>query len=210
MVIGRLRVLVGNDRGSTLVETTIVFPLLLMLIFGLVEFGHALWEYAAAEKATAIGARYLATRGPIQANVADCFVATTAAPGTPCSQIPEAATALAWSSTITSASCPPPLPPPPACPPPPPSATVFCQMFTQMRCYAPFLTPASVSVQLRGSGMGFVGRGRPIPLITVRTTGLTYNFVALDKLPLLESLGPITMPGFDATSVGEDQKEGPP
>ncbi|RAK60805.1 hypothetical protein DJ021_13800 [Phenylobacterium hankyongense] len=198
MVMGRLRVLAGNDRGSTLVETTIVFPLLLMLIFGLVEFGHALWEYAAAEKATIIGARYLATRGPIQANVADCFVATTAAAGTPCSQIPEAASALAWSSTITSASC--------ASPP----TTVFCRMLAQMRSYAPFLTPADVSVQLRGSGMGFVGRGRPIPLITVRTTGLTYNFVALDKLPLLASLGAITMPGFDATSVGEDQKEGPP
>ena len=50
-----------------------------------------------------------------------------------------------------------------------------------------------------------------MPLVTVRTTGLTYNFVALGGLMSFfgQTLGPITMPGFDATLVAEDQKEGP-
>jgi hypothetical protein len=54
--------------------------------------------------------------------------------------------------------------------------------------------------------MGFVGRGRAIPLITVRTTGLTYNFITLNSLL---GFGPITMPSFASTYVAEDQKEGP-
>jgi Flp pilus assembly protein TadG len=198
VTLRRLRALLRADGGSTLVEATIVFPMLLILTFGLLEFGYALWQYGAAEKATAVGARYLATRGPLAPGVADCFVATTAAAGTPCSQIPEAAAALAWSTTISSPSCPA------------TSTAVFCQMFARMRDIAPSLTPSQVRVDLRGSGIGFVGRGTPVPLITVRTTGLTYNFVALDELPGLTGLQSISMPGFDATSVGEDQREGPP
>jgi Flp pilus assembly protein TadG len=194
VTLRRLRSLLRQDSGATLVEATLIFPMLMILTFGLVEFGHALWRYGTAEKATAIGARYLATRGPLVAGVADCFVNTSAAAGTPCSQIPEAATALGWSQTVSSTSCSA------------SSTTVFCQMFAKMHDTAPFLTAPRVQVVLQGSGLGFVGRGKPIPLITVRTTGLTYNFVALDDLL---GLPPITMPGFDATLVGEDQKEGP-
>jgi hypothetical protein len=38
-------------------------------------------------------------------------------------------------------------------------------------------------------------------MVTVRLTGMTYNFIALDDLL---GFGPVTMPGFDATLVGED------
>lgn len=200
----RLRSLLGDDRGSALVETTIVFPLMLILTFGLVEFGNALWQYHAAEKATAIGARWLATRGGVAGNLGqavttevyttglpDCFVTdNTDPPGTLCSQV---SGATGWSTTCTGSGG--------GC-----STTEMATLLTQMQQYAPTLTAANISVQLRGSTMGFLGRGRAVPLITVRTTGLTYNWVAIGALL---GLPPLTMPSFASTLPAEDQKEGP-
>ena len=200
-----VRQFLRDDLGATLVETTIIFPLVLILTFGLVEFGYVLWQYHAAEKATAVGARWVATRAGVAgsdlsqtplgtelytAAVPDCFVGATVAYGTPCSQV---AGATGWSQSCTGTgggSC---------------SSTQMAALLTTMQAFAPTLTAANVTVQFRGSTMGFVGRGRAIPLITVKTTGLTYNWVALGAL-----LGfpPLTMPGFDATLPAEDQKQG--
>jgi len=105
----RLHKLRRDERGATLVETTIVFPLVLILTFGLVEFGNAFWRYHTAEKATAAGARWLATRHGVLGAAAltnelyttavpDCFVNSTAAPGTACSQV---AGATGWSQTCS-------------------------------------------------------------------------------------------------------------
>lgn len=197
-----LRSLLRDDRGATLVEATIVFPIMMILTFGLVEFGHAFWEYHTAERATAAGARWLATRHGVRgaaaasnelwtAVVPDCFVNTSDPPGTLCSQV---AGATGWSQTCSGTgggSC---------------SATQMAGLLTEMQRYAPFITSSNVSVLLKGSNIGFVGRGRAVPLITVRTTGLTYNFVALNGLL---GFAPLTMPSFASTVVAEDQKEGP-
>jgi len=123
--------------------------------------------------------------------VPDCFVNSADPPGTACSQV---AGATGWSQTCSGAGGG-------AC-----ATTVMSGLLAEMRQYAPFIAASNVSVQIRGSTMGFVGRGRAIPLVTVRTTGLTYNFVTLNSLL---GFGPITMPGFASTYVAEDQKEGP-
>jgi Flp pilus assembly protein TadG len=193
-----------NERGSTLVETTIVFTLMMLLTFGLVDFGYAFWQYSAAEKATAAGARWIATRHGVAGTqaaltnelytsvVPDCFTndaATTL--GTLCSQV---AGASGWAANCAGAgggSC---------------SSTQMTALLTEMRRYFPNLTAANVAVHFQGSSLGFVGRGRAIPLITVRTSGLTYNFVAIGALLGLNAM---PMPSFDSTLPAEDQKEGP-
>jgi len=192
-----------DDLGATLVEASLVFPLLLVLTFGLVEFGHAFWRYHAVEKATAVGARFLASRHGVQgsdattnelyaASVPDCFVSTSQPLGTTCTQV---AGATGWTQTcsgVGGGSC---------------SSSVMSALLTQMKAYAPFLTAANVAVDFQGTGLGFVGRGRPVPLITVRTTGLTFDFVVMDTLL---GIGPIAMPPFSTTLVAEDQREGAP
>ncbi|CAN7415683.1 pilus assembly protein [Phenylobacterium sp. LjRoot219] len=202
----RFRSLLRDQSGATLVESALVVPLMLILTFGLVEFGHVFWQYHAAEKATAAGARWLATRhgvlGSGSANgelwtapVPDCFVNSTdpsvAAPGTLCTQY---ATST-WIETCSGAGGG-------AC-----DDTVWTGLVTEMQRFAPFITDTNVSVELRGSNIGFVGRGRAVPLITAKTTGLTYNFIALGAL--VPGVGSITMPSFASTEVAEDQKEGP-
>jgi hypothetical protein len=187
-----------------MVETTLVFPLLLVLTFGLVEFGNVMWRYHAAEKATAAGARFLATRAGVlgtlnptattelyRTAVPDCFTNTSETPGTPCSQVPGAS---GWLHTCTGTGgggC---------------NGGEMTALLTEMQKYAPTITAANVAVDLHGSTMGYVGRGRAVPLITVRTTGLTYNWVTMGALL---GLGPLTMPSFASTLPAEDQKEGP-
>lgn len=185
-----------DERGATFVEAALVFPMLLTLTFALAEFGNVLWEYNTAEKATAVGARYLATRGPLVPQLTDgahdCFAATPsgAVAGLSCADpsLPKASPITCLGSG--SDGC---------------TQSVMDGMVASMRQIAPFISGSQVQVVLRQSEMGFIGRGAAVPLITVRLTGLTYNFVTLGALL---GFGPMTLPGFDATSVGEDQQEG--
>lgn len=187
MTLRRLR---RDGDGGVLVEAALVFPMLLVLTFGLVEFGRVFWRYHSAEKATAVAARFLATRGPI-ADLDECFVPppTGTPAGTSCAAV---AGAGAWGPETCGEGL--------AC-----DDSLIAAMVGEMQVLAPFIEPDNVEVALSGTEMGFVGRGRAIPLITVRTADLEYEFIALDDLL---GLGTITMPGFDATLVAEDQDEG--
>jgi Flp pilus assembly protein TadG len=192
----RLRSFLRDERGASLVEMSIVFPIVLVITFGLMEFGIAFWEYHTAEKATAVAARYVATRGPLVQTLSDgshdCFVSNgSTAIGTSCGD----ASITAGAPYVCTAAAPG------AC-----NATVLATVITQMQQIAPFILNANVEIDVAQSKMGFVGRGRAIPLITVKTTGLTYNFIALNSLL---GLGPIPMPGFATTLEAEDQHEGP-
>jgi hypothetical protein len=170
-----------------MIEYTIVFTLLIMLTFGLVEFGVAFYQYNAAETATAVGARYVATRGPVATGIADCGVTTSLTPGTACSSVSGSNT---WVRTCNASS------PAAGC-----DATVLNALVARMREFAPNIQAQNVQVVLRGAGLGFVGRGAPVPMVTVRLTGMTYNFIVLNSLL---GFGAIAMPGFDATVAGED------
>lgn len=179
-----------DKSGATLVEFTLVFTLMMLLTFGLIEFGVAFYQYNAAEKATAIGARYIATRGPVATGLGDCGPGVSTSgqnAGTFCASVSGATT---WSRTCNAQA------PASGC-----QAAVLDALVARMQQFAPNLEAQNVQVVLRGSGLGFVGRGAAVPLVTVRLTGLTYDFIALDELL---GLGPMTMPTFDATIVGED------
>lgn len=181
-----------DASGATLVEYTLVFVMLMVLSFGLIEFGIVLYQYNAAEKATAVGARFIATRGPVVAGIPDCGVATTASAGTMCRDVSGGSSwgPITCNAGAPSGSC---------------QAAVLTELVTRMQQFAPGIQAQNVQVELRGAGLGFVGRGSPVPMVTVRLTGMTYNFIALDDLL---GFGALTMPGFDASLVGEDLNEG--
>ncbi len=50
----------SNERGSTLVEFSIAVTVFLIVMFGVVEFGRALWVHNALADAARRGARYAA------------------------------------------------------------------------------------------------------------------------------------------------------
>lgn len=175
-----------NESGATLVETTLVFAMMMILTFGLIEFGLVLYQYNAAEKATAVGARFIATRGPVVTGLPDC------GPGVNVSGMNAGATcpSTSWESTCNASA------PIGGC-----QATVLNALVVEMQRFDPNIEAQNVQVVLRGAGLGFVGRGAPVPMVTVRLTGMQYDFIALDDLL---GFGALTMPGFDATVVGED------
>lgn len=51
------RVRTRNEQGQTLVETAIVLPVLLMVLFAILEFGVAFRDYMALTDAVRVGAR---------------------------------------------------------------------------------------------------------------------------------------------------------
>lgn len=183
----RFRSFRRNESGATLVEHTLVFALLMVMTFGLIEFGVVLYQYNAAETATSVGARYAATRGPFVSGLSDCGVNTNASAGTWCSTVAGSNT---WSVTCNAGA------PAGSCQTAPLTALV-----TEMQRFAPNIEAQNVQVIVRGAGLGFVGRGSPVPMVTVRLTGMQYDFIALDDLL---GFGTLTMPGFDSTVVGED------
>lgn len=74
-------------EGSVVIEYTVVAPLLIILTFGIAEFSLVFWQWNAAEKATHLGVRLAATRGPIMVGVPDCGVVTAVRAGTNCRNV---------------------------------------------------------------------------------------------------------------------------
>jgi Flp pilus assembly pilin Flp len=175
-----------NESGVALIEATLVFAMMMILTFGLIEFGLVLYQYNAAEKATAVGARFIATRGPIVTGLPDC------GPGVNVNGMNAGATcpSTSWTTTCNAGA------PSGGC-----QAAVLNELVAEMQRFAPNVQAQNVQVVLRGAGLGFVGRGSPVPMVTVRLTGMQYDFIALDDLL---GFGTLTMPSFDATIAGED------
>lgn len=180
-----------DERGAAMLETAIIAFLLIILPFSVAEFGFAWWQWNAAEKAAQFGAQQAVTSDPI-ANELATFNCGNAGilPGTPCSA---AGTTNFGTITCSGAST--------SC-----SGgfsfngTEFARLTARMQSIYPKITPANVTVEYRDIGLGFAGRPRPVPLLSVRLVNMTFSFFALDGL----IPGPITMPEFRATLTGED------
>ena len=54
-----------QQKGTALVETVIVLPFMLILLFGIAEMGRAFYQYNILTKAVRDGARYAAEHAPL-------------------------------------------------------------------------------------------------------------------------------------------------
>jgi hypothetical protein len=179
-----------------------VLPLLLILLFGIIDGARFAWEYNRAEKATQAGARVAVVTnsfppGLVSQNYAGQTVGTTTLMQG--DLIPAAALGLitctrAAPCTCTNAPCPATLGTI--------DATVFDNvLLTRMRAMKPDIQAANVQLEYRGSGLGFAGdpNGMEIaPLVTVKLTGLQFRPIT----SLLQLT--FTMPDFRTTLTAED------
>ena len=53
-----MRELLGSSRGTTMVEFALIVPVLLLLLFGILDLGRALNAYVTMSNASREGARY--------------------------------------------------------------------------------------------------------------------------------------------------------
>jgi len=176
-----------NERGATLVEFTLIAPLLFILTFGIAEFGFILFQYQSLDAAASIAARMAATRGPVITGIADCGVGVTGPAGAYCSQ-------LAGSKTWTPVTCAGSAPGGNC------NAALMNRIVTEMQRVYPQMTLSNLNITYGPSGLGFMGLGKPVPTVTVTISGVTANFIALGAF----GFSNIVLPPFTTTLTGED------
>jgi len=181
-----------DQRGTTLVEMAMVFPIVLFTTVSIMEFGNLFHQWILAEKATQMGARYAVTANMAATGVPECGVQTSVPIGTPCRNVPGSAT---WTRTCTAGGG--------GC-----NAADFAAIVGSMQGIYSRIAPANVVVEYSGTGLGFIGRGKPVPNVTVRLQDMQFQFVVLGSLTrglfggaLADA---IAMPDFRTTLPGED------
>ena len=195
-----------SELGAAGVEFALVFPLLLLLTFGIIEFGLVFYQMNMFEKATQIGVRKAVTWDPVAPTLANYSAAETGVgPGLPLPaglQLEIVCDNVGCSGTgaITNPGY---------------SSSAFDAIVAEMQKMYPGIGPANVVVTYRHVGLGFVGRpgGSVVPTVTVTLSNMKYDFILLDAAIKLFSAGnvdpgEIFYPSFSATLTGEDLSDG--
>lgn len=189
--------LARDENGGPLVEVAIILPILILFLFGGIDFMNALYQWNAAAKAVQIGARIAAVSDPVASglsSIPDNALSSTLASGSPMpdftvtcdggaaacacvsgacdgmgSYSAEAMGLIVYGRAGTNACTPP-----------------ASQYFAGMcNIYTP-ITPQYVTVVYQQTGLGYAGRSAgPVPTITVSLnaaaskTKLPFNFFFL-------------------------------
>lgn len=74
---GRVSRLLRSRRGQSLVEFSLVLPVLLIMVFGIIDFGLGLRSYISLTNATREGARFAAVGNPAGSFPSQCDGTTT-------------------------------------------------------------------------------------------------------------------------------------
>jgi Flp pilus assembly protein TadG len=192
----RLRHICRETRAASAVEFALVLPLLLLLLFGIIDGGRLMWEFNRAEKATQMGARFAAVTNPVLGSgFSDYSFAITdlvpAGSAVPTSEF-DNATCTQGSCTCVGGT---------VCGSVAYDGTAFQAIVDRMATMYPQITAANVRVEYKNVGLGFAGdpNGPDVaPLVTVRLTGLTFR-------PITTLLfASFAMPDFRASLTGED------
>lgn len=73
-----------DEGGAVLAETAITLPVIILLIFGIIEIGIYLWQWNGANKATQLGARLAVTSDPVAIGPGLTWSPVTGPLGTDC------------------------------------------------------------------------------------------------------------------------------
>ncbi|NNE41476.1 MAG: pilus assembly protein [Marinicaulis sp.] len=184
----KIRKLIKNRSGAALVEFTLVSPLLFITTFGILEFSNVMWQYQQADIATRLAVRLAATRDSVVTGLPDCGVATSEPAGTDCADV---SGSDSWSVSCNAGS------PGGSC-----NAATIARIMTEIHKVNPNIPASNVQIEYSGAGLGFVGLGRPVPIVTVRVTNLTANYIAIGNL--VGFANSFTMPDFVASIPAED------
>ena len=204
--------IVRDQSGSTAAEFGLTLPLLLLLLFGIIDVGRWIWTYNQAEKAAQMGARFAivgdgasgdrASGTGIYASYVGASSLTQGDVIPPsafgkitCTGTVGGGGAITATCTCTTTPCPG---------LGTANSTAFTNIVNRMKMYLPSLTGANVTVEYSSSGLGYAGS--PIlpdlsPLVTVKIGTPT----ALQFRPLtILAITPVNMPAFTTTLSAED------
>ena len=187
------------DRsGSGAAEFSFVLPVLMLILFGMIDTGRYMWDFNKAEKATMMGARFAVVTDPVDSDLVTTNYVGTGSPAlTQGDPIPPSAFGtVSCNSTSCTCTVTP-------CPGLTRDGASFTKIVNRMKLMNSEITEANVVVEYGSSGLGYAGdpNGMELaPLITVKITGL--QFRPLSFLMLTH----ITMPDFATTLTSEDSR----
>lgn len=191
------RDLFRNNGGASAAEFALVLPLLLLLIFGIIDAGRFMWEYNRAEKATQMGVRFAAVTDPVIGSGFSDYsfsINDGVAQGSP---VPTSdfdnATCIDGSCTCVGGT---------VCGSVSYTDAAFQAIADRMKAMYPPIGPGNVSVEYKNVGLGFAGdpNGPDVaPLITIKLTGLVFH-----PITCLMFACSINMPDFRAALTAED------
>ena len=189
--------LIGDRRGASAAEFAFVLPLLLILLFGVIDGGRFLWEYNRAEKATQMGVRFAAVGDPVigsgfydySFSINDGVPQGSSVPTTDFAS----ATCTAGTCSCTGGG---------VCDEVAYDPTAFQNIVDRMNAIYPQIQAADVEIEYKNVGLGFAGdpNGPDVaPLITIRLTPLNFH-----PITCLVFACSVRMPDFRASLTGED------
>lgn len=189
-------------HGATAAEFSLVLPVLIAFLLGIVDAGRLMWTWNRAEKATQVGVRYAVVTEVIPRGLADYSfsvsggilqgepIPKTSFGGASCSS---PSTGVVTCACYTGQNCPP---------LGIASVADFQSITARMQRFMPDVTDSNVVVDYGYSGLGYAGdpNGTDVaPLVTVRLRDMTFT-------PLLFQFfgSTIALPDFRASLTLED------
>ncbi len=178
-----------HQTGAALVEFTLTFMIFTTLVFAIIEFSMATFNWSRVVQATHAGARYAITADPAcdifdyrdETFIPDCdeggVLNILCTPG---DEVYRTIDSCAEGSTDSG-----------------------CKIVEQMRLYSPYILSggSSVTVSYTCTNTGDQDLPRRTPLVKVGVDNVPYQFM----MPGLFNIdASITMPSFETTRVGED------
>jgi Flp pilus assembly protein TadG len=191
-----MRRMLRNSAGAGAAEFALVLPLLIFLLFGIIDVGRWLWAYNQAAKATQMGVRMAVVTDYLSTSVGASYVNVTCG-GSTLTQGDNIPAACLTNVTCTNTGCSP-------------GGSVadysakFDPIVAKMQN---FMRPTSqlqatnVTIEYTQSGLGYAGNpeGADLaPLVTVRLSNLQFR-------PLIAlALVTMNMPDFHSSLTFED------
>jgi hypothetical protein len=192
--------LMRDRSGGGGAEFTLVLPLVILFLFGIIDTGRFMWSYNQAEKATQMGVRYAVATDLVPSGLSThSFTAGGVPAGSAVPSSSSGGTDWFGTATCTSTGC--------TCTGTAGvcgthNSTAFENIVTRMQAIYGPITSNRVEVQYRNVGLGFAGdpNGPDVaPLVTVRLTGMTFR-----PLTFMFFKANLTMPDFRAALTLED------
>jgi hypothetical protein len=163
------RRLLDDCRGASAAEFALVLPLLLLLLFGVIDVGRYMWEINRAEKAAQMGVRMAVVTDLVAPVVGMSYVGQCSPALTQGDVIPaDCFATISCSKTSSAASCG--------------AASAnnaaFDRILARIQNFLPEASASNLQIIYSPSGLGYAGNPNGpdlAPLVTVQLSGLTFR-----------------------------------
>jgi Flp pilus assembly protein TadG len=202
-----LRRFLNHAHGGSAAEFALVLPAVLLILFGIIDVGRYAWQLNEYEKATQMATRMAVVTDIASTSLASStltYVGNTSCPGGVALVAGQRICREALGTiicTTTACSCTG------NCPTNFSTQVVAAAMqriVGRVQQFQPRVAASQVSVEYRGSGIGFAGdpaKPEIAPIVTVRVRNARYDAISLSPLG-----GTVPLPDFSYSLTLEDGK----